>query len=110
MFIRKYQEISGNTNKLQEIPKIFRKYLEISGNTCKFQEILGNTRKYQEILGNTKNTLTYLEYFHFLEVLTFFSRVLPLGMLPHFFHQTRQIMGRAKNAVRLFTYCWVHQS
>jgi hypothetical protein len=40
----------------------------------------------------------------------FFSRVLPLGMLPNFFHQTRQIMGRAKNAVRLFTYCWVEQS
>jgi hypothetical protein len=54
IFIRKYQKISGNTKKYQEIPKNFRKYLEISDNTCKFQEILVNIRKYYEIPGNTR--------------------------------------------------------
>jgi hypothetical protein len=57
IFIRKYQEISGNTCQFQEILGYIRKYQQISGNTCKFQEILGNTRKYQEILGNTLDEL-----------------------------------------------------
>jgi hypothetical protein len=50
IFIRNYQEISGNNKTFQEI----------SENTCKFQEISGPTTKYQEIqaqkheiLGNT---------------------------------------------------------
>jgi hypothetical protein len=39
IFIKKYQEISGNTKKFQELPLNIRKYLYILGNTRKHQEI-----------------------------------------------------------------------
>jgi hypothetical protein len=39
------------------MPGNIRKYQKMSGNTCKFQEIIENIRIYYEIPGNTGPTL-----------------------------------------------------